>query len=110
MTTALSDQAYTLLEESLGVWQVHGSIRAGEYPVVADIHGAAAVVRVEIASESERPIRWWVRQQGSEALAAGSAPRSWPCTSTVGLLRGVREALNVDGGRALRIGRSAPEA
>jgi hypothetical protein len=108
MTEMLASRAYALLAESLVVWQVDGTITAGKYPVVAEIHGEAAVVQVEIASQSESPIRWWVRWTGSNAPAAGDGPRSRPCTSTVGLLRGVREALGADGGRALRIAPSPP--
>jgi hypothetical protein len=100
-----------LLADSLAVWRVRGAVQAGEPPAVAVIHAEdGTVVRVERASESERPVRWWVRWHGLNAAAQGAgATRSRPCTSAVGLLRAVREALGAEGGRRLRIGPSAGE-
>ena len=109
MTPEVPDRVRALLAESLAVWRVGGSVAAGEPPVAAVVHGESTVVRVEIAAESENPIRWWVRWHDAGA-AAGGAPRSRPCASVVGLLRAVRDALNVEGSRRLRIAPSAADA
>jgi hypothetical protein len=107
MTEAASERARALLAQSLAVWRVSGTVEAGEPPVVAVIHGDGTVVRVEIAAESECPIRWWVRWHASDA-APNAVPRCRPCASTVGLLRTVREALNIEGGSSLRIAPASP--
>ncbi len=100
-----------LLADSLAVWHVRGAVQAGEPPTVAVIHAEdGTVVRVEHALDSERPVRWWVRWREFNAAAqGGNTSRSRPCTSAVGLLRAVREALGAEGGRRLRIGPSAGE-
>jgi hypothetical protein len=100
-----------LLADSLAVWHVCGTVQAGEPSEVAVIHAEdGTVVRVERALDSERPVRWWVRWHEFNAAAHGAdASRSRPCTSAVGLLRAVREALGAEGGRRLRIGPSASE-
>lgn len=87
------------LAESLVVWRVRGSVTAGASPAEILVHaGDEVVVRVEPAQPTESPIRWWVRWQ-----APGAQPHSRPCTSTVGLLRTVREAIGAEGGYHLRI-------
>ena len=111
MTSDASQRARTLLADSLAVWHVRGTVQAGEPSEVAVIHAEdGTIVRVERALDSERPVRWWVRWHELNAAAQGAgASRSRPCTSAVGLLRAVREALGAEGGRRLRIGPSAGE-
>ncbi len=106
MTPEALARVRALLADSLMVWRVRGEVAAGEPPAVAVIRAEdGTVVWVEPAPESESPIRWWVRWHVPGAAAqALPAPRSRPCTSAVGLLRTVREALGAEGGRRLRIG------
>ena len=84
------------LADSLALWRVAGRVEAGAAPVVAVIRtDAGAVVRVERPAQAELPFRWLVRAGGSE--------RARPCASLVGLLNGIRNALGVERGAALRI-------
>ncbi len=112
MTPEASARARTLLADSLAVWRVRGAVQAGDPPAVAVIHAEdGTVVRVEPAPASESPVRWWVRWHRMDAATgAAGAMRSRPCTSTVGLLRTVREALSADGGRRLQIAPSPGDA
>ena len=109
MTPEAIAQVRALLKDSLIVWRVHGEVDPAEPQGVAVIRAEdGAVVSVEHAPQSESPIRWWVRWHTPGATAETSPlPRSRPCTSAVGLLRTVREALGAEVGRRLRIG---PEA
>lgn len=111
MTMDASQTARALLADSLTVWHVRGTVKAGEPSEVAVIQAEdGTVVRVERALDSERPVRWWVRWRELNAAAQGAdASRSRPCTSAVGLLRTVREALGAEGGPRLRIGPSPGE-
>lgn len=109
MTPEASARARALLADSLTVWRVHGDVIPGEPPAVAVIRAQdGIVVWVETAPQSERPVRWWVRWHAPGAAGQASPPkRSRPCTSAVGLLCAVREALGAAGGRRLRIAPSA---
>lgn len=112
MTPEASERTRALLVDSLAVWHVRGAVQAGEPPAVAVIHAEdGTVVRVEPAPESESPVRWWVRWHRMDAAMRGAgATRSRPCTSAVGLLRTVREALSAEGGRRLQIAPSPNDA
>ena len=92
------------LAESLELWQVTGTVQAGQAPIVAEIRAASgAIVWVERAGD-DTPFRWLARWRG-----AGDAPggvrelRPRACGSLVGLLGAVRDALGVERGSAVRI-------
>ncbi len=81
-----------------------GTVQAGQAPVVAEIRAASgALVWVERAGE-DTPFRWLARWR-----SAGDAPggvrelRPRACSSLVGLLGAVRDALGVERGAAVRI-------
>jgi hypothetical protein len=102
MTTATLAPIHSLLVDSLTLWKIRGAVSSTESPAVVAIHADDGTeIRVEPASEIERPIRWWVRWRAAEKTVTGL--RSRPCTSTIGLLRTVREALGADGGLTLQI-------
>ena len=92
------------LADSLALWRVSGTVRAGKTPVVAEIRAAnGALVWVERAGD-DTPFRWFARWR-----CAGDAPggvrelRPRACGSLVGLLGAVRDALGVERGGAVRI-------
>ena len=84
-----------LLADSLALWGVAGRVS------VAD--GGVAVVTADMslvvarADAGEDPIRWWVTRDG----------RRRPCPSVLGLLRTVRNALDVPGAAPARVRVSA---
>lgn len=91
--------ARALLTASLSVWKVAGHVEPGDAPAVAEVRADdGTVVRVEPASEDERPVRWWVRW-----ASPGSETRARPAASVVGMLKSVRMALGAEGGNRLRI-------
>ena len=99
MNTETPALVRALLNDSLVVWKVRGEVTSGEPPADAVVHAeAGTVVSVEQAPASDAPIRWWVRWH-----SPGSVPRSRPCTSVVGLLRTVRDALGAEPGYRVRI-------
>lgn len=88
-----------LLRDSLALWEV-----AARVEVTAD--GAAVddpAVRVRSAAPAEHPVRWW--------LERGAQRR--PCTSVLGLLRALRNAVggkgDVPGAEAQRLRVALPE-
>ena len=107
MLPAAGDEAEQLrafLADSLALWRVSGTVRAGKAPVIAEICAAnGALVWVERAGD-DTPFRWCARWRG-----AGDAPggvrelRPRACASLVGLLGAVRDALGVERGSAVRI-------
>ncbi len=109
LVTPEDESLRAFLAESLALWQVRGTARLGVAPVVVEI-GAdnGAVVWVERADD-DTPFRWFVRWR-----AAGDAPggvrelRPRACSSIVGVLAAVREALGVERGSAVRVV-AAPE-
>ena len=84
------------LADSLALWGVAGAIEAGAAPVVAVIRtGAGAIVSVERPAQADAEFRWLVCSRG------GAYAR--PCSSLVGVLNGVRNALGVERGSAVHI-------
>jgi hypothetical protein len=85
-----------LLRDSLALWEVPARVE-----VTAD--GATLTapdgtpLRVRPAARSEHPVRWW--------LDRGAQRR--PCTSVLGLLRSLRNAVGAGEGEARRL-RVAP--
>lgn len=71
-----------LLADCITVWDVAEARVAieGEGVVVT---GRDLVLRVDPAAPGDRPLRWWITRPGQRR----------PCTGTLGLLRGLRNAL-----------------
>lgn len=77
-----------LLADSLAVWGVAGRITVSGAGVVV----AAAGHELRILP-AERPLRWWLERPGQRR----------PYPGTVGLLRGVRNALGAGDGQPVRL-------
>jgi hypothetical protein len=92
--TAALERLGALLEESLSLWAVAGSVAVEDTWIL--VSAAATRVSVRRNTEGDGLIRWFV-------TIAGAPER--PCTSVLGVLRAVRAAL-VDEAPAprLRIG------
>ena len=112
MLPAAGDEAERLrafLADSLALWGVTGTVRAGKAPVIAEIHAASGAMGWVERAGDDTPFRWFARWRG-----AGDAPggvrelRPRACGSLVGLLGAVRDALGVERGSAVRIV-AAPE-
>jgi len=91
------------LSDTLALWRVAGTVAAGESPIVAVIRAATgAIVEVERPQQADMPFRWLVRSRGSE--------HARPCASLAGLLSGIRGALGVERGGAVRIAPTPSDA
>ena len=92
------------LADSLALWGVEGSVGNGTAPVVAEIRiTTGAIVWIEPAA-ADTPFRWLVRwRKANDALGGIRELRPRACSSLVGLLAAMREALDVDRGTAVRI-------
>jgi hypothetical protein len=87
-----------LLSDSLALWGVAGTVSIAE-DGVALLAADGAPLRVRRASPEERPVRWWLER----------GERKRPCTSVLGLLRGLRNALGSgEAGLARRLRVAAP--
>ena len=93
--TELVERTLVLLRESLIIWRTAGEVRAGPTPTIAIVCPIAGnKIYIDMANCDEAPVRWWVRWDDQQA----TRPRTRPCTSIVGLLRAVRNALGVSPG------------
>ncbi len=92
---------HSLLVASLAVWKVRGSVAARDGGAVIIRAEGGVTVGVEPVPASERPVRWLVRcEPGSPGH----------CTSIVGVLSAVREALGIFGGPGLQFSPARSEA
>jgi hypothetical protein len=82
-----------LLADALALWAVPGRLRVAEGGVA--LEGMA--LRVYAADAADRPVRWWLERPGQKR----------PCTSVLGLLRALRNAVGAGEGEARRL-RVAP--
>ena len=92
------------LADSLALWQVAGTVKAGDSPVIAEIRATnGALVWVERAGY-DTPFRWYARWRSTgDASSSVRELRPRACGSLVGLLAAVRDALGVERGSAVRI-------
>lgn len=104
IATVDDDRLRAFFVDSLALWQVAGTVHAGNAPVIAEIHSTSgAVVWVERAGD-DTPFKWFARWR-----AAGDAPggvrelRPRACGSMAGLLAAMRAALGVERGSAVRV-------
>ena len=97
-------QLRVFLADSLALWQVGGTVQAGDASVVAEIRARnGALVWIERAAD-DTPFRWCARWRSAGAAPGGVRElRPRACGSLVGLLAAVRDALGVERGAAVRI-------
>jgi hypothetical protein len=88
-----------LLADALALWEVEGRVR-----IEADGLRLGPALRVTPAAPAEHPVRWWVERPGMQ----GEVQRR-PCTSVLGLLRTLRNALGAETGEARRLRVARPE-
>ena len=81
-----------LLRDSLALWGVPARVELTEDGVALMAPDGTAL-RVRPAAASEHPVRWW--------LERGTQRR--PCTSVLGLLRTLRNAVGAGEGEARRL-------
>ena len=81
-----------LLADALALWEVPGrvSLAGGGAALVAP---DGTRLRVYAAEAADRPVRWWLERPGQKR----------PCTSVVGLLRTLRNAVGAGEGEARRL-------
>ena len=91
-------QLRVLLLDCLKLWEVPGSVTAGDTGLV--IATLAGVFSVRAAEPDLRPLRWFY--QTPERALAGRPPRAAP--SIVALLSALRNAMEGAGGRRLQVG------
>ena len=92
-----------LVSDSLALWGLAGvvAVSVAEDGVVLDAPGGTPL-RVRTAPVGERPVRWWLERPG----------QTRPCTSFLGLLRGLRNAVGAGEADAprLRVAATPPGA
>ena len=84
-----------LVSDGLALWGVPAAVAVVE-DGVALVAPDGTPLRVRPASPEERPLRWWLERPGQRR----------PCTSVLGLLRGLRNAVGAGdaaGARRLRV-------
>ncbi len=81
-----------LLADALALWEVPGrvSVAAGGVALQAP---DGTPLRITAADAADRPVRWWLERPGQKR----------PCTSVVGLLRTLRNAVGAGEGEARRL-------
>jgi len=85
-----------LVADSIAVWGIAGARVVVEGDGIA-VGAAGLALRIRPAAPEERPLRWWIERPGQRR----------PCTGTLGLLRGLRNALGAGDGLPSRL-RVAP--
>ncbi|MCO6414612.1 hypothetical protein JYK14_00250 [Siccirubricoccus sp. KC 17139] len=88
-----------LISDALALWQVPGKVRVVEGRVALAAPDGTPL-SVHAAEPADRPIRWWLERPGQRR----------PCTSVLGLLRGLRNAVGAGEGEARRARVALPEA
>lgn len=81
-----------LLADALALWEVPGRVAVDACGVALRAPDGTPL-RVVAAGVADRPIRWWVEKPGQRR----------PCTSVVGLLRTLRNAVGAGDGEARRL-------
>jgi hypothetical protein len=88
-----------LVADSLALWGVAVRVSATEDGVALTAPDGAPL-RIRPAAVTERPLRWWLERPGQRR----------PCTSVLGLLRGLRNAVGAGESEARRLRVALPEA
>jgi hypothetical protein len=93
-----------LVADSLALWGVTGTAVSVTEDGVALVAPEGTPLRLRAAWLEERPLRWWLERPGQRR----------PCTSILGLLRGLRNAVGAgeegDASRRLRVAPLPTEA
>lgn len=88
-----------LVSDALALWGVIGRvILEGDGITLTAPNGTP--LRVLPADRTDRPVRWWLERPGQRR----------PCTSVLGLLRGLRNATSAGEDEARRLRVALPEA
>jgi hypothetical protein len=88
-----------LVADSLALWGVPGRVTVTDGDVALAAPDGTPL-RIQAAAPAERPLRWWLERPGQRR----------PCTSVLGLLRGLRNAMGAGEGEARRLQVALPEA
>ena len=81
-----------LLADALALWEMPGRVTVADGGV-ALVAPDGTALRVTPAEAADRPVRWWLERPGQKR----------PCTSVVGLLRTLRNAVGAGEGEARRL-------
>ena len=87
-----------LVADSLALWGVPGRVTVADEGVVL-VAPDGTPLRIQPAAPAERPLRWWLERPGQRR----------PCTSVLGLLRGLRNAVGAGEGEARRLRVARPD-
>lgn len=87
-----------LLADALALWEIEARPRVAEGGVVLTSPDGA-VLRVVAAAPGEHPVRWWLERPGQRR----------PCTSVLGLLRSLRNAVGAETGAVRRLAVARPD-
>ena len=88
-----------LVADCLALWGVAGRVAVAEDGVALTAPDGTPL-RIHPAAPAERPLRWWLERPGQRR----------PCTSVLGLLRGLRNGVGAGEGEASRLRLALPEA
>ena len=88
-----------LLADSLALWEVAARPRVAGAGVALTAPDGT-VLSVQPAAAAELPVRWWLERPGQRR----------PCTSVLGLLRTLRNAVGAGEGEARRLRVARPDA
>lgn len=88
-----------LIADSLALWGVPGRVTVTEDGVALTAPDGTPL-RIRAADAANRPVRWWLERPGQRR----------PCTSVLGLLRGLRNATGAGEGETRRLRVALPEA
>ena len=81
-----------LVSDALALWGVAAAVSVAEDGVALAAPDGTPL-RVRAAGPGERPVRWWLERPGQRR----------PCTSVLGLLRGLRNAVGAGEAEAPRL-------
>ncbi len=87
-----------LIADCLALWGVAGRVLVAEDGIALTTPDGTPL-RILPARRSEHPVRWWLERPGQRR----------PCTSILGLLRGLRNAVGAGEGDARRLRVALPE-
>jgi hypothetical protein len=88
----------SLIADSLALWGVTARVTLTEDGIALAAPDGMPL-RVRAADAADRPVRWWLERPGQRR----------PCTSILGLLRGLRNATGAGEGEARRLRVALPE-
>lgn len=88
-----------LMADALALWGVDARLRVAEGGVTLAAPDGTPL-HILTAPAADRPVRWWLERPGQRR----------PCTSILGLLRSLRNAVGAGGNGARRLRMARPEA